>query len=88
MHFVGLSTKLVDSSVHYLCDFVHEHHHASLQHLSGVSEISDVAESEDGHDLLSRNHGVDLSSLPHILCNDLRACLTEPDCQKSSDLDD
>lgn len=51
---VGRSTVMVHHSMYDFSDLVDEHHHTLLKYLSGIGEVTDVAEPENGHHLSTR----------------------------------
>lgn len=48
--------------MHNFTDLIHKEHHILLEYFSGISKISDVAESEDTHDLVPREDRVDATT--------------------------
>ena len=74
--------------MHNCTNFVDENHDSFLEDFGGISEVPDVAEAEDGDDLLSGQHGVDLSSAGHVLRDDFAARLSEAQREQGADLDD
>lgn len=48
--------------MHDFTDLIHKDHYILLEYLSGIREISDVAESEDTHDLVPREDRVDATA--------------------------
>ena len=48
--------------MHDLTDLIHKEHHILLEDLGGIREISDVAESEDTHDLVPWEDRVDATT--------------------------
>mmetsp|Transcript_6512 Transcript_6512/g.5799 ORF Transcript_6512/g.5799 Transcript_6512/m.5799 type:complete len:216 (-) Transcript_6512:284-931(-) len=85
---VGGPVVAVHDAMDDLSDFVHKDHHFGLEDLSGVGEVSDVAEAEDRHDFLAREHRVHIATALHVLGNDLGASLSEAQSQQGADLDD
>jgi hypothetical protein len=55
-----------------------------LQHFSCISEITNVAETENRDDLLTRKHRVDVVFVLHVLCDDLRASLTKAESEQAT----
>lgn len=79
---------LVDNRVSDFSDLIDEHHDLSLQDFCGISEVSYVAETKDGEHSLTCHHWVDITSLTNILGNNFGPCVSEPECEQMTDLDD
>ncbi len=63
-------------------------HDVLLQHLSGICEVTDVTEPKDGHNLVARNHGVQIAPTPYIVGYDLCPSIPKAHGQKAADLVD
>mmetsp|Transcript_45141 Transcript_45141/g.119363 ORF Transcript_45141/g.119363 Transcript_45141/m.119363 type:complete len:539 (-) Transcript_45141:150-1766(-) len=86
---VGGAVIIVDATVNYLTDLIDEDHDLLLKHLRRICEVPDVAETDDGVDLLPRHHGVDpRRPAAHVLPDDLGARLSEAEGQEAAELDD
>ena len=48
--------------MHDFTNLIHKDHHILLEYLRGISEISDVAEPEDTHDLVPREDRIDATT--------------------------
>ena len=71
------ATELIHYAMHDLSDLIHKGHYALLQDLSCISEISDIAETKDGHDLLPREDWIHTATATDVLGDNLRACFTK-----------
>ncbi len=63
-------------------------HDVLLQHLSGICEVADVTEPKDGHNLVARNHGVQIAPTPYIIGYDLCPSIPKAHSQQAADLVD
>lgn len=70
-----------------LGDLIDKDHDFCLKNFSGVSKISDIAESVNSHDFLTGNDDIDKLRILDDLGDDLSTGLTETDCKESSDFD-
>jgi hypothetical protein len=71
----------VDAFVANLSDLIDKDHDVGLENLSGVSEISDIAKSINGHNLLTGYHHIDYPRIFNNSANNLSSGLSESDCQ-------
>ena len=68
-------------------DLVDKEHDLRLKYLSGVSEISDIAESKYCLNLLSRQKRVDITVCCNICADNLRSGLSKPKSKQVTDLE-
>lgn len=83
---VGGTRVPVDDSVADLSNLVHEQHDTLLKHLCGIREVSNITESKDRHEFDTWEHGIDITTLGHILSDNLRASFTESEGEKRTNL--
>ena len=74
---VRRSTILGDRRMCNLCNLVDKDHHIFLQNFSACKEIVNEAEAIDGKCLLTRDHGIHVSTTRHVLGDDSRTSITE-----------
>ena len=86
--FICRTTILIDCSMDYCCNLIDKHHHTLLKNFCCISEISNIAKSENGHHFFTRYHRVDFASFAHISSNDFRSCFPKTDCQQSPNFND
>jgi hypothetical protein len=68
-----------------LSNLVHENHDISFKNLRSVGKISDIAETEDCHNLLPRNHDINDAWIFDNSGNNFRACLAKSDSEERTD---
>ena len=61
-YLISLAAVFVDGSVRDFGYFVHEKHDSGLEDLGGIIEVVDDDEPEDGHDFLSGDQRIDITS--------------------------
>ena len=72
----------------YFSNLIYENHNIFLKDFSGISEISNVAESKYAHNLLSGNDRINSSTAFNIFGNNLRTSLTITESKESSNFND
>mmetsp|Transcript_52541 Transcript_52541/g.159248 ORF Transcript_52541/g.159248 Transcript_52541/m.159248 type:complete len:303 (-) Transcript_52541:377-1285(-) len=87
---VWCTMVVVHAAMHNFTHLVHEEHDLLFEHLSGVSEVPDVAEAYDGINLPSGYHCIHAcaGAALHVLADDLCASLPEAQSQEPTQLDD
>jgi hypothetical protein len=69
-------------------NLVHKNHHILLKDFCCISEISDITETKDTHDLTSRKNRINATSRLDVFGNNLRTGLAIADSKKGSNFDD
>jgi hypothetical protein len=64
-----------------LSDLIDKDHDFCLKNFSGISKVSDIAESVNAHDFLTWNNNVDKLRILDDLGDDFSTGLTETNCK-------
>ena len=83
---VRTAQMFVDFFVANGSNLVDEDHHISFKNFSGVSEVTNIAETKDSHDLLTRNHHIYDSRILNDSTDNFSSSFTKTYSKKRADL--
>lgn len=63
---ISLAHVPIHYAMHNLSNLIDKEHNSFLEHLCGICETSNVAESKHGNGLSARQHGIYILAFAHI----------------------